>query len=342
MRIFFNCVLLLTLTISLQGQDMGTIEGLDARHYRIVKDLDTIDFIKLDGNTSFRKPVFVMLQGSLPIPLIIKDGSTAQLTSFPYDYKDVTKTHHIINISMPHLPLVVDGANIRPNGAMKGPPLSYNKNNHLDNYVRRLHAVLDFLLDQTWVDPSEIILLGHSQGSSVAIKCASQRADISVVGLSACNPLGRFEAKIRKARLAEQKGELSSVDAQIRISELYDEWKYYSDYRNDDTRLKGDTNKATFSFSENFIDDLLIINKPIYIMYGSRDESAVASDYLPIVFEAAGKTNYQMSVYPGLGHNFEEILPDGSSNYKNLRWQQAFDSFWEWSRSQVEQSKGRR
>ena len=242
---------------------------------------------------------------------------------------------------MPDLPLVVDALHIKSNGTMRAPPLAYNRNNYLDNYVRRLHAVLDFLLDQTWVDPSGFILLGHSQGSSVAIKCASQRADISVIGLSACNPLGRFEAKIRRTRLAEQKGELSSVDAQIRISELYDEWKYYSDYRNDDTREKGDTNKATFSFSENFIDDLLIINKPIYIMYGSRDVSAVASDYLPIVFEAAGKYDYQMAVYPGLGHNYEEILPDGSSNFENMRWQQAFDSFWEWSKDRLNQSNNR-
>ena len=276
----FQLSLFFTLAMPLHGQDMGHINGLDARHFQIVRDLDTIDFIKIDNSTSYKKPVFVMLQGSLPIPLIIKDGKSSQLTSFPYDYQEVVKTHHIINISMPDLPLVVDALHIKSNGTMRAPPLAYNRNNYLDNYVRRLHAVLDFLLDQTWVDPSGFILLGHSQGSSVAIKCASQRADISVIGLSACNPLGRFEAKIRRTRLAEQKGELSSVDAQIRISELYDEWKYYSDYRNDDTREKGDTNKATFSFSENFIDDLLIINKPIYIMYGSRDVSAVASDCL--------------------------------------------------------------
>lgn len=339
-RVFYFGFLFM-LSIILSGQDMGTIDGLNARHYQIVRNLDTIDFIKLDSSTAFRKPIFVMLQGSLPIPLIINEGKSSQLTSFPYDYSAVTKTHHIINISMPDLPLAVDGINIRPNGAMKDPPIAYNKNNHLDNYVLRLHEVIDFLLDQPWVDPSEIILLGHSQGSAVAIKCASQRADISIVGLSACNPLGRFEAKIRKTRLAEQKGELSSLDAQIRISELYDEWKYYSDYRNDDTREKGDTNKATFSFSENFIDDLLTINKPLYIMYGSRDVSAVASDYLPIVFESAGKYDYQMAVYPGLGHNFEEILPDGSSNYENIRWQQAFDSFWAWSMDRVNRSKDR-
>lgn len=341
---FLKIILLLisASTLAAQGQDKGTIDGLNARHYQVITHLDTIHFIKLDSSTLFRKPLFVMLQGSLPIPLVIQDGSYAQLTSFPYDYKEVSKTHHIINISMPHLPIVVDGTFIKSNGAMADPPPAYNRNNHLNNYVRRLHEVLDFLKDQRWVDPSEIILLGHSQGSAVAIKCASQRADIAVIGLSACNPLGRFEAKIRKTRLAEQRGEMSSVQAQVRISELYDEWKYYSDNREDDTRSKGDTNKATFSFSENFIDDLLVIDKPMYIMYGSRDESAVASDYLPIVFEAADKYNYQMAVYPGLGHNFEEIRPDGSSNFENIHWQQAFDSFWEWSMEQVELKKDNR
>lgn len=342
-KIIATVLLLMTIQpLGLSGQDQGPIEGLNARHYQVVTHRDTIHFIKLDGSIASRKPLFVMLQGSLPIPLVIKDGPSAQLTSFPYDYKEVVQTHHIINISMPDLPLVVDGAFIRSNGAMANPPPAYNRNNFLDNYVRRLHEVLDYLKDQRWVDPSEIILLGHSQGSSVAIKCATQRSDITVVGLSACNPLGRFEAKIRKARLAEQRGEISSLQAQVRITELYDQWKYYSDNREDDTRPKGDTNKATFSFSENFIDDLLTINKPLYIMYGSRDESAVASDYLPVVFEAANKYNYQMAVYPGLGHNFEEIRPDGSSDFENIHWQQAFDSFWEWSMDQAELTKDHR
>jgi len=326
----------LCIPISAYTQDKGSVANLDARHFQIITHLDTIDFLKLDNSTSDKKPLFIMLQGSLPIPLIVNDGANAQLTSFPYDIDDVTKTHHVINISMPHLPLQIDPLFIKSNGAMKKPPPAYNIDNFLDNYVRRLHEVLDFLIEQSWVDRREIIILGHSQGSMIAIKCAAQRSDITVLGISACNPLGRFEAKIRKTRLAEQRGQISSLQAQVRISELYDEWKYYSDNRADDTRVEGDTNKATFSFSESFVDDLLKIKIPIYIMYGSRDIGAVASDYLPIVFEAANKYNYQMAVYPGLGHNYEEILPDGTSDYERVHWQQAFESFWEWSQDQIQ------
>lgn len=37
-----------------------------------------------------------------------------------------------------------------------------------------------------------------------------------------------------------------------------------------------------------------------------------------------------MSVFPGLGHNYEEITPAGLSNYESMHWDKAFDSFMDW------------
>jgi len=322
------CLLTTSTTFSQKGQQIPSVSGL---LYSIETEEDIVQFIKLDSTTTIKKPVFVMLQGSLPIPLIIRDSAQSHLTSFPYSYKEITEDYHIINISMPHLPILVSPSEINANGSLKAPPALYNKNNYLQNYVDRTKAVLDFVILQPWADTTEVIMLGHSQGAYVAIKVANDHNAVTAVGLSGFSPFGRYDQHIRKMRIQEHQGILSSDEAQSAINEYYDRWDYYVDHQEDDNQVVGDTPKATVSFSENFMDDLMDISIPMYIMYGSRDIGAIGCDYLPIEFERVHKDNYQISVFPGLGHNFEEVDGNGRSNYENMYWQKAIDSYIDWA-----------
>ncbi len=323
------------------GKDKGVIKGTSSRLFQIQTSIDTIEFIKLDSSVKFRKPIFIMLQGSLPIPLIIRDSIDKNkyntfYTSFAFDVNQISKTHHIINISMPHIPVVVTGQEINGNGTYINPSPLYNKNNYLGNYVRRAQEVITYLQSQSWADTSETVIFGHSQGSYIGIKVAAANPDVTALAISGCNPFGRYDGHIRRIRIAELSNQLSSLEAQEQITEHYDRWKHYSDNRNDDSQERGDTYKATFSFSESFVDDLIDIDVPIQVLYGSRDIGAIGCDYLPIAFEAVGKKNYQMSVFPGLGHNFEEMDKHGNSNYEKMHWQKAIDSFYDWVIMQAE------
>jgi len=56
-------------------------------------------------------------------------------------------------------------------------------------------------------------------------------------------------------------------------------------------------------------------------------------DILPIFFELTGKTDYKMRPFVGYGHNFEEIEPDGSSNWDKMYWNDAVNEFILWVES---------
>lgn len=331
MKYYFS-LLLICISIHLLAQDLGIVKGVNARHFQIEIGTDTIDFLKMDASLQIKKPVLICLQGSLPIPLIIDYPQGTHLTSFPYPITELQKTHHIINISMPHIPLRANVADIATNGSLKDFPIAYTKANYLQNYIARTNAVIQFLVQQDWVAAADISIFGHSQGSLVGIKVANNNPYIRKLGISGCNPFGRFEQSIRQIRLAELKGKITSEAAQSAIEANYERWAHYSQNRYDDSQTRGDTFKATFSFSENYVDDLEMLQIPLHIMYGTRDIGAISCDYLPIAFERIQKQNYTMQVFPGLGHNYEEINEDGGSNYDKMYWDKAFQTFYTWLR----------
>lgn len=74
------------------------------------------------------------------------------------------------------------------------------------------------------------------------------------------------------------------------------------------------------------IDDLVSLEIPIYIAYGSEDEIAYAVDLLPIKFIEYGKKNYQIHRYPNLEHNFFPIK-DGKTDYSEGKWSEVMLKF---------------
>lgn len=314
------------------ARSQDRLPGANARIFELSDFTDTIQFLKLDADTTVRKPALIVLQGSLPIPLVIEYPNGYHFTSFPFALGKSTEAFHIINISMPFVPLVARPEELSGNGSLREPSLEYNQANHLQTYVRRTNKVIEFLRKQEWVAPGEIILFGHSQGGYVALKVAGNNPHVSKAGLSACNPFGRFDQYIRRKRLEEQSGRISSEEAQAQIEEYYAWWRHISDNRHNDNTLQGDTEKATFSFSENFLDDMLGLRIPLYITYGTRDIGSLGCDYLPIELERAGKKNYVLKAYPGLGHNYEEIDEQGTSNYDSMFWDEVFQEFISWAK----------
>ena len=166
------------------AQDRGVLQGANARIFELSDITDTIQFLKLDADTTVRKPALIVLQGSLPIPLAIEYPSGYHFTSFPFALGKSTETFHILNISMPFVPLLARPEELSANGSLREVPTNYNKANHLQTYVRRTNKVIEFLRKQAWVEPGEIILFGHSQGGYVALKVAGNNPHISKIGLS--------------------------------------------------------------------------------------------------------------------------------------------------------------
>ena len=331
MNTILKILLFQLLTLLSYGQDLGIMENSNSRIFEIIQNQDTIKFIKINTDIEKPKPVILVLQGSLPIPLAIKNDERISLTSFPFHIsEEMISNYNVVAISMPDIPVLVDNEQVDRRASYTNTPNSYNKKNHLQSYIDRTNSVIDFIAYQPWFNGKELILFGHSQGSYVAIKVANLNPNVTSIGVSGLSPNGRFQQYLSKLRYEEHIGNLSSSEAQDQIDDYYKRWKHISKNRYDDTQKRGDTFKATFSFSENFVDDLLNLRKPIFIAYGTKDIGTLGCDLLPIEFDRIGKTDYKLKAYPGLGHNFEEIDENGKSNYDKMYWDEVFNEFIKW------------
>lgn len=172
------------LSLPLSAQRMRQIPQADTRLFELVAAQDTIAFLKLDSRLSEVRPVMIVLQGSLPIPLGIEYGQGVYFTSFPFDRSEALKRYHLINLSMPHVPVLAQQQDLAPDGSLKEVPAAYQRANYLAHYVRRTQAVIEFLREQPWGDPNQLLVFGHSQGAYVALKVACTHPAVTqVIGL---------------------------------------------------------------------------------------------------------------------------------------------------------------
>lgn len=314
------------------------VKDVNARLFSIVEKGDTIQFLKTDSCIIQKKPTIIFCQGSLPIPMIIDDGTSKFIPALNnFDYQKISEKYNIILISMPHTPPVAVKEQLNKRFQYV-PDLKreykfdsiYLQDNYLEKYVERANCVLKYLKKQKWVDKNRMAVFGHSQGSYIALELAKQNPSIRAVGYAGGNPSGRFTLTIRKARRAVIAKKITPEEGQKSIDELYDLWKSYCKGINPETD-NADKAKTWTSFTKPVWDDLTGLKTPLFITYGTEDlESTEGCELLPVYFEKAGKSNYRMMPLVGCGHNFEEITADGTSNYDKMHWDDVMNSFIEW------------
>ena len=335
MRTFIFVTLILCSTSFSYSQ---VVKDANARLFSIVDKGDTIQFLKTDTGTVQKKPTIIFCQGSLPIPLIIDLGSTKFIPALNnFNFRKLSGRYNIILISMPHTPVVVAKEKLNKRYQYV-PDLKhefrfdslYLRDNYLDKYVERANSVLKYLLKQKWVDKDRIAVFGHSQGSYIALELAKQNSSILAAGYSGGNPSGRFSLNIRKVRRDVLSKKLTPAEGQQKIEGYYELWKSYCKGINPAVDTS-DGAKTWTSFTVPLWDDLIRLKTPLFIAYGTEDlESAESCELLPVYFEKAGKTNYRMMPMVSCGHNFEEISPEGISDYEKMHWDDVMNGFVEW------------
>ena len=312
------------------------ISGTDALSFTIVGQSDTIEFIKIDQQLNTRKPTIIFFQGSLPIPLIIKSSSEAAfIPSLNFNYEEVCKKFNLIVIGMPHIPTMVSEDSLSNHFAYitdKSDPHSFPKayleDDYLENYVERGNSVINFLMLQDWVAADSIYIVGHSQGARIATKIAVQSKNIAALGFLAGDPLGRVTQPIRAIRLKQRKGELTPIEAQNKIDDIYKKWEAIN------APSEEIKQSSIVSFSEPLVNDLTQTKLPVYIAYGTEDLNAEYCDLLPIYFIRNQKHNYRLVAYPGLEHNFMELDSLGNPNPEKFHWNDVFMGFIDWLEGQ--------
>lgn len=332
-KIILQFIFLISISI---GFSQNKIKGTSYTHFQLIEKKDTIDFVVADTNLSIRKPLLLFCQGSLPVPLFFDLGNKGLYPSTlgNFDLNELNKRYHVAVVSMPKTPLVVglDHLNksynyVTDTSNQMSFANEYLKADFAENYVNRANCVLNYLYKQPWTNNDSIVLAGHSQGTQVAVILASKNKKITRLGLFSFDPFGRVEKIIRQIRKDALQGKITWEKADSMMNERYEFNKAIHDqaFLNENPLYLN-----WYSFAEPTIDKLLKLKIPIYVAYGTEDNSADLCDYLPLYFERAQKNNLFLKRYLHLEHNFFPIS-NGRPDYKNGKWSTVMNDFIQWS-----------
>lgn len=283
---------------------------------------DKVDILIISkaGEANIKKPIFFFVQGSLPQPLI-KFRGEKMYSILPFNTSVLEEKYHIVLVSKPGIPMVGNVENLGKYymylDAQGNIPDYYQARNYLSYYVNRNIAVLDFLTKQSNFHKNNIVVAGHSEGSTIAAKMASQYKKISQLIYSAGNPLGRILSIIGQANAESE-------------NDLMDYWAYIVENKNSLDTSFGDTPKATYEFSCNLMPDFIKMKIPVLIIYGTRDWSAPFNDYLQVETIRQQKKNFTFKTYWNCEHNYYPMQSDNTPNYDIDNWEKVGENISEW------------
>ncbi len=324
-------IIVLLFTISSYGQNERP-EDYGFRHLQTVFKGDTIDILvkSKKGEEQKKKPLFLFCQGSLPIPLIIKydeNGKKGIYHVFVFDPDSLSNEYHLAIINKPYVPLIADQKALNPdltyNDSTGKFPKKYIERNLLDYYVDRNIAVIKFLQNQSWISSNQLVVAGHSEGSTIAAKLAFNFPKVTQLIYSGGNPCGRILTMIEQQRAYES-------DTAKYGEEAFSGWKNIIDNPENIDASNGDAYKATYQFSippMNYLEKLKI---PVLITYGTKDYSCPFNDYFRAEMIRQKRKNFAFKAYIGVEHNFFPLKANGETNFDIFNWDKVADDWRNW------------
>lgn len=297
-----------------------------------------VEFCTFRSTITKRKPIMLFIHGSGNEPTFAyhKDlGSYAWKGFLEVErYKD---EFHVICVSKPGVPLF-DTVAKDPVNFQTSYPLNaeFTERYSLEWRAEAASLIIDRAMELLPVDPSRILVIGHSQGGQVAPKVAVLNKKVTHVVMLNSNTLNHLYDFVLQERLASLRGEQSYVDGQTHIDSLLHEYKQFLE---DPTNTKRTWNDETYlrwaSFSdETPLDNMLKLDIPIYMVASGKDlwgSFIMNTDYAPIAFLQHGRTNLTYRVLPNADHFLQdEIEEAGRTRYVDLK-PQLFRDIVRWS-----------
>jgi dienelactone hydrolase len=324
------CGFFLLIVISAFGQNT-TPEKFGFQHIVFKYKEDNVDILIFSkrGEENITKPLFFFCQGSLPTPLIIYDENGAYGT-FPFNPKSLSEKYHLVIVSKPYVPVMVNVTALQPNftyiDSSGNHPKEYSDRNLISYYVQRNLEIIKYLQKQKWVSSEQLVVAGHSEGSSVAAKMASESKKITHLIYSGGNPLGRILNIIAGDRAIE-----SNTDSTRFGERMMRYWERVVKNKNCMDASHGDTDKTTFDFSyPPPIKHLEKLKIPVLVTFGTKDAGTPFNDYLQVETIRQGKRNFTFKAYIGTEHNFFPLTEDGETDYSIFNWDKVADDWLDW------------
>jgi len=313
------------------GQEIKQTEDYGFRHFQIKYKNDPVDILVRSAKDEEKKPkpLLFFCQGSLPIPLIVYDESGG-FGTFPFNPDSLSKDYHIAIVGKPFIPVIADIKTLQSDFTYRDStgnfPANYIQRNLLTYYTSRNLEVIRYLQKQPWITKDKLVVAGHSEGSTIAAKIASQSKKITHLIYASGNPLGRMLTIITQSRHDE-------TDSMQWAENVFKTWQSIVQEPEKMDATKGDTYKATYGFSMPPFSYLEKIKIPVLVCYGTKDEGAVPfNDYLRVEMIRRKKTNFSFNAYFGTEHNYFGLKPDGQTDYDKFNWDKVAMDWLKWLR----------
>lgn len=285
------------------------------------KDTTTFIVFGSKADLKIKKPLFLFRQGSQPTPFIVQDSGKYHVSA-PFYFSDYKSEYHFVVVQKPGVRLVATQQfmNNYLKAMSQGVPSEefmsrkYIENNYRERYVAQCNKVINYLVKQPWVDAKKVVYCGGSEGFVVgADLVANYNKYVTHTILFSGRAGRRFETNIYGIRQQVEQGEITPEDGQKQIESVYAWWADIQKNPTALTNAPADTYRAWYSFSQPPLPNLLKINTPLYIAYGTADkEVAPGLDYLPLDFIEKGKTNLTLKAYYDHDHQFFRLKRDVS------------------------------
>lgn len=331
----FLLFLLILFTSSLFSQDLPDDRLLEMgfEHAAIqMSDGLSIEYIATAFDESQKGTIFYST-GSLAVSLFIQVDSLLYGT-VPFSYQAFQEDYQFVILSKPGVSIIESKEHLNNQHVAIDATGNFRKiyleHNYLDYYVEATNTLVQQFAAKAKSNDRQYIAMGHSQGARVAAKVAVNNSNITHLVYLSGNPLGRFDQMIREKREANLRGQISDEQAQQEIEALYKKWAAINANKESLDGKNGDSNKTWVSFSEYTVDDLLSLDIPIRVAYGTRDIVSRYCDLLPIHFIQNGKTNLSLKAYPGYDHSFFKLKSDGKVNYDDFIFEQVVQECIDW------------
>ena len=317
------------ITLTIFGQPK-TPEEAGYRHIKYFYKSDKVDILikSKKGEEYKKKPVFFFCQGSLPQPLV-KFDTQGVYAIFPFNPDSLTNKYHLVIVSKPYIPLMADtktlGTNFTYTDSSGKFPKEYSDRNLLDYYVNRNIKIINYLQKQAWVSRKQLIVGGHSEGSTIAAKIASVSPLVTHLIYSGGNPMGRIMSIIQQGRTNE-----TDTDSTRFGEEELTFWRTVVEQKTSMDASQGDTPRSTFEFSKPPIDYLEKLKIPVLVCYGTKDWSSPYNDYLRVDVTRKEKKNFTFKAYIGTEHNYFPVTANNQPNYEIFNWDRVVSDWLKW------------
>ena len=228
-------------------QNLKKTEDYGFRHWVILYQGDPVNILVISakGEENKQKPLLFFCQGSLPVPLILYDEKGG-FGTFPFNTDSLSKYYHIAIAGKPFIPVMADIKSLQNDYCYRDStgrfPAKYNDRNLLSYYTARNLELIAFLQKQPWISKDKLIVAGHSEGSTIAAKMASQSKKITHLVYSGGSPLGRILTIITRSRGRE-------TDSMQYAESNFKYWEDVVQEPGNSAASNGDNNKNMYEFS---------------------------------------------------------------------------------------------